>query len=378
MIENIRVQNFKAIANAELSLTPLHLLIGPNDTGKTSFLEAIAAVSRSLDHMPNDTFLGRWSSRQLVHSAVDGRTVKFEAEVSGNVLGTYELNVSFPSDDRTVRFLSATFNNKSLMYSESSTLTGHSNRSAMISNPSFDLCKELADTLCPCWYLRWTARNLSLPATLSPERHLRLVGNGFGLPTLLDDLLGIDRHRFDELEKAFCKQFPGVRGLQLKQEKAFDSPVDDPEQTLSLSRGNGKQVYFVLESGAEIPAPQAAEGMLYTLAYMAISYLPNPPKILLVEEPENGIHPARVREIVRLLRRMTEGENAIQVIMTSHSPYLVDEMMPSEVTWCRRENGNIVTERLDENSLVKQQQDLFELGEIWSNYLDNNQETAAQ
>jgi len=99
---------------------------------------------------------------------------------------------------------------------------------------------------------------------------------------------------------------------------------------------------------------------------------------LLVEEPENGIHPARVREIVRLLRRMTEGENAIQVIMTSHSPYLVDEMRPSEVTWCRRENGSIVTERLDENSLVKQQQDLFELGEIWSNYLDNNQETAAQ
>jgi len=206
---------------------------------------------------------------------------------------------------------------------------------------------------------------------------LRLAGNGFGLPTMLDDLLGIDRHRFDELERSFCTQFPGIRKLQLKQEKAFDSPVDDPEQTLSLSKGNGKQLYFLLENGAEIPAPQAAEGMLYTLAYMAIAYLPKPPRILLVEEPENGIHPGRVREIVRLLRQMTEGENAIQVIMTSHSPYLVDEMKPSEVTWCKREDGNIVIQRLDENALVKQQQDLFELGEIWSNYLDTSKEPAA-
>ena len=164
--------------------------------------------------------------------------------------------------------------------------------------------------------------------------------------------------------------FPAVADIQLRQEKAFNSPVDDPEETLRLEPGNGKQLYFLLRNGSSIPAPQAAEGMLYTLAYLAISYLPQPPKILLVEEPENGIHPARVREIVRLLRQMTESDPAIQVIMTSHSPYLVDEMKPEEVTWCRRDNGNVVTQRLDTNETVMRQKDLFELGEIWSNYLD--------
>ncbi|WP_246105796.1 AAA family ATPase [Rosistilla ulvae] len=243
---------------------------------------------------------------------------------------------------------------------------------------NFPLCERLADAISPCWYLRWSARNLSLPATLSPKRHLRLAGNGFGLPTMLDDLLGESRERFGELERKFCAQFSGVKGLQLKQEQAFDSPVDDPEQTLTLKPGNGKQLYFLLENGSEIPAPQAAEGMLYTLAYLAIAYLPKPPKILLVEEPENGIHPGRVREIVRLLRQMTENDPKIQVIMTSHSPYLVDEMQPHEVTWCRRENGRVTTQRLDANELVQQQKDLFELGEIWSNYLDTSSELAPQ
>lgn len=105
--------------------------------------------------------------------------------------------------------------------------------------------------------------------------------------------------------------------LRIQQEPAYDSPIDDPEGTLKLTPGEGKQLYFEYRSGVVIPAPQAAEGMLYTLAYLAITFLPEPPRILLVEEPENGIHPARVREVVRLLRRLTQRDNPVQVVMAS-------------------------------------------------------------
>ena len=97
MLERIRVQNFKAIADAELELTPLHLLIGPNDSGKTSFLEAIAALSRSLDHPIDRTFLGRWRGRQLVHSGSIEPVVEFEGGLTGNMgTGVYHLQCEFP------------------------------------------------------------------------------------------------------------------------------------------------------------------------------------------------------------------------------------------------------------------------------------------
>jgi len=371
MLKQIRVQNFKAIADCTLDLSPLHLLIGPNDSGKTSFLEAIAAVSRSLDHQAASTFLGRWSGQQLVHAGCGDNAVVFESVIEGNVAGIYKLAYGFPTKDRTVSLLRSSWNNTSIL-SSGDTLTGHRSRKRSLSHPAFEEANALCEAIAPCWYLRWSARNLSLPATLSPERHLRLAGNGFGLPTMLDDLLGSDRDSFGELERKFCAQFPDVKGLKLKQEAAFNSPFDDPEQTLALQPGNGKQLYFLLVNGAEIPAPQAAEGMLYTLAFMAISYLPDPPKLLLVEEPENGIHPGRMQSIVRLLREMTEKTPSIQIIMTSHSPFLVDEMEPHEVTWCRKENSIITTERLDKNDLVRQQKGLFDLGEIWSNYLDSS------
>ena len=44
MITRFGVKNFKALRDVELELTPLHVLIGPNDSGKTSILQALAAV----------------------------------------------------------------------------------------------------------------------------------------------------------------------------------------------------------------------------------------------------------------------------------------------------------------------------------------------
>jgi len=373
MLSSVRIRNFKAIADTRINLTPLHLLIGPNDSGKTSMLEVIAALSRSLDHRLQSTFLGRWSDRQLVHAFAKERTITIAGKVDGALSGTYELQCEFPGPAKQVVLRKAIWNNGqelSIGYGKENTLTGYQNAHQLAEHPGYEEASELANSICPCWFLRWSARNLSLPATLKPDRTLRLEGNGFGLPTLLDDLLGHDRSSFTRVEELLSKQFPEVKGLRLKQESAFDSPVDVPEQTLALTVGSGKQLYFILEGGAEIPAPQMAEGILYVTAYLAILQLPDPPKILLIEEPENGIHPARVREVVKLLRGITEERPETQIIMASHSPYLVDEMNPNEVTWCRKENGRIITERLDENKTVQRQKGLFELGEIWSNYLD--------
>lgn len=375
MIKQIRVQRFKAIEDATLDLTPFHLLIGPNDSGKTSFLEAIAALSRSLDHPIAKAFLGRWDGQQLVHGRSEMRSVHLSAMIKEDSLRNYTLTCEFPTQGKQIRLSSASLDGQSISSAYNYTLSvgpeGDNQRSS-----GYDEAVRLQRLLCPVWYMRWSARTLALPATLDPDRNFRLEGNGFGLPTLIDDLLSSNRQRFDQMKKRFQESFPNVVSIRLRQEAAFKNLIDDPEETLSLKPGNGKQIYFILSDDTAIPASQAAEGMLYTLAYLAIASLPNPPKILLVEEPENGIHPARVREIVSLLRQLTEGSSPIQIIMTSHSPYLVDEMQPDEVTWCHRRHGQIVTQRLDQNQVVEKQKDLFELGEIWSNYLDIPEDTA--
>ena len=77
MITKFRVQNYKALRDVTLDLTPMHLLIGPNDSGKTSILEAIAALCRSVDHAVPECFPGTWSDDELVWNQVDDPVVSF-------------------------------------------------------------------------------------------------------------------------------------------------------------------------------------------------------------------------------------------------------------------------------------------------------------
>ena len=74
-------------------------------------------------------------------------------------------------------------------------------------------------------------------------------------------------------------------------------------------------------------------GVLF-LGLLALIHSPEPPKLLLIEEPEKGVYPKRLEEVIRLLRRLHEAPSvraAPQIIMTTHSPYLLTSFRPDEV-----------------------------------------------
>lgn len=70
-------------------------------------------------------------------------------------------------------------------------------------------------------------------------------------------------------------------------------------------------------------AEEVSEGVLYFLALLCIVHQPDPPKLLLLEEPEKGIHPRRIREVMDFIFELARMRD-IQIILTSHSPYVVD------------------------------------------------------
>ncbi|MCY2963883.1 MAG: ATP-binding protein [Planctomycetota bacterium] len=115
------------------------------------------------------------------------------------------------------------------------------------------------------------------------------------------------------------------------------------------------------------PFPSCSEGMLLVLAYLTILNLPKPPRLLLVEEPENGIHPRRLADILTILKELVAEQKECQVILTTHSPYVLDHFQPEEVTLCRKgSDGAICVRRLSESQTVNDQKDIFTLGEIWA------------
>ncbi|MCY7352978.1 MAG: AAA family ATPase, partial [Cytophagaceae bacterium] len=67
------------------------------------------------------------------------------------------------------------------------------------------------------------------------------------------------------------------------------------------------------------------EGTLCFLALLCIIHQPSPPKLLLIEEPERGIHPRRIREVMNFIFRLAEEKDDVQIILTTHNEHVLND-----------------------------------------------------
>ncbi len=372
MIKTLRVKNFKALRDIEIHFTPIHVLIGPNDSGKTSILDVLAALCRSVDHTLTDAFLGSWKGRELVWNGRSDLPVRIDVDFDEDGIAGYGISVQFGMHDRKAMTIKE-FVMKGVERFELDSKLNITTIKHMLDNPAWSPphsheFQAVQKLLAGVHYYYWNPRFMALPVAPESKRRFRMETNGFGLALCLDDIMGYSRDKFDQLERRFTELFPHIKSIKLIQEEAYRAPVDNPEQVTMLNKADGKGLYFEMkDSGQLVPASQASDGTLLVLAYMTILYLPQPPRLLLIEEPENGIHPQRLRNIIEVLRNLVQEQSYTQVVLTTHSPYGLDLFKPEEVTLCTKlETGEIKTTRMSDSPVVLQQLDVFTLGEIWT------------
>jgi len=87
------------------------------------------------------------------------------------------------------------------------------------------------------------------------------------------------------------------------------------------------------EGGAEYPARLLSEGTLRLLCIIGLSVSPRPPAVVVYEEPENGVNPARLDLIAQIIKDSSRRENGSQFILTTHSPLLC-HTLPEHLIVC--------------------------------------------
>jgi predicted ATPase len=189
---------------------------------------------------------------------------------------------------------------------------------------------------------------------LSPNPVLTPTGDN--LATVVDAIsAGPDRSAITDLERVLNAEIPTLRGISLK---STQDSLKSLEFTLV---GNGRP--FVT-----IPAAQASDGALLLTAFLSLAY-GNTPEILLIEEPENGLHPSRLKLVIDILRKISTGEvgnRPRQVLVTTHSPILLNYAKPEEVRIFQRDQdgGTRVTPMTKVPDIDKLLQE-FAVGELW-------------
>ncbi|WP_367161455.1 AAA family ATPase [Fischerella sp.] len=110
----------------------------------------------------------------------------------------------------------------------------------------------------------------------------------------------------------------------------------------------------------------ASDGTLKLLAYLILLNDPNPPQLLCIEEPENGLHH---RLLEPLSEELLAYSQRAQVFVSTHSPFFVNTIKDPKYLWIfqRENNGYATVTRADE---IPDAKDFIEsqagLGDLWS------------
>lgn len=153
----------------------------------------------------------------------------------------------------------------------------------------------------------------------------------------------------------------GLKPLVLECSK---KPCEEVENYFTNLQGGLLQL-FVAERGlsAPIPSSRLSDGILRYFCLIAILLHPEPPPLICIEEPELGLHPDALSSVAKMLM---EASERCQLIVTTHSPELIDELSetPESIVVCERADAGTQMKRLDAGRLQKWLK-RYRLGELW-------------
>ena len=359
MINTFRAKNYGCLKDVTVGLTPLHAFIGPNDSGKSTILRGIRTVVQFAGgkFTPSGGLLHPFDP-QLDTRRSSGNGPSTETIVACGI-GTEWYGIVQITDSKTTEVLGSS---SSGVGEAPATAAGRawSEKSALLSAKTADpAIHALRNELRGVRLLRLDPDSLREPSPLIPENEPLdfFSERGFGLPSVYQAVLGRGDEASDTIRSAIRKLFPMIRRIGVKS-----------------SSDNRFALEGELQNGNTIRASAMSEGLLYFLAFLVLQYL-EPVSILLIEEPENGLHPARIQQVLQTMREFVD-QSGTQVIMATHSPLVINELNPEEVSVVTRpslEEGTKVTPIKDTPNFEKRSS-VYALGELWLAYADGNVE----
>jgi predicted ATPase len=375
-IEYLRVKNYRTLRDLELkNITPLTVFLGPNGSGKSTIFDVFAFLSESFSVGLRKAWDRRGRFRELRSRGSDGPIVielkyrekprdpiiTYHLAISENNKGPYveEEWLQWRRGDRGKPF-------KFLDFREGAgrVITGEmpdekderiEERLASTEMLAVNTLGQFAKhprvsalrSFITGWYLSYlTADNTRGIPEAGPQE--RLSATGDNLPNVIQYLKEQHPDRLEQILYTLSQRVPRL-------EKVEAEMMQDGRLLLQIKDAPFEQ---------PILAKFASDGTLKMLAYLTVLYDPEPPQLLGIEEPENHLHPRLLPQLAEECRSASAGT---QLMVTTHSPFLVNGLKPEEL-WVlyRDEQGYTKAQRTADMQGVKEFiEEGALLGDLW-------------
>ena len=359
MIRRIQIENFKSLADVTVDLGPFTVLIGKNGAGKSAFLQALEVLSWLIRHKSiNETFDREGVTfSELVSLKAQTKRIVWRCEVDVSLSGRaasaqldYVVSIGKRRHVHVGVELAKLVEDRGaslaeLMGTGRPCLGRRSSQIAIAEEGENRLKYEGAVIAHSLLQEVWDQTFLfgeefpilgALAAELAGFRHFQIWGpeslrlnskgkagllgeKGQDLPSVIAELKARrDEHgSYRQLLKEMQTVYPWLDEIEVRHLPGGDFGLSFVERA---GETNKKRLKYS-------PA-QVSDGFLRLLALTTLKYQTDSVPVLGYEEPENGLHPQVLEESVRRLRDI--AKSGTQVIVTTHSPYLLDYLMEAE------------------------------------------------
>ncbi len=373
-LRRMRVRGFKSLADFDLK-TPsdLQLIIGGNGAGKSSILQALAFIRAIASGQAAAFFEDRgWSpsdARTKVKTTLRSNIITFrlhlEEEDGVRIYWYFWWNLiekQIDLEEIWVQERDAEYAHRIINY--------HRDREIFIS-PSDDIDANYA--------IKGVRPDGSVVAFLSLEGRVQDFVAGLrewaaGIRSL--ELLSPTQMRQGargsatdigmrgERLSGFLASLSAERKASLISRLQVFYPLSGLETTRKRAGWIDLQIAEQYENFRSIGAAHMSDGFMRMLGLAAIPEFADAVSLVLLDEVEDGIDPHVLPAFIQLIAR----ESRAQLIMTSHSPSLVNSFTPSQISFVARDgDGRSVSAPFDDLSVLKDELAYFGPGEIWAN-----------
>jgi predicted ATPase len=362
MLSKLRVQHYKSLFDTEVDLEPLTVFIGPNGSGKSNICESLAVLSDFLHRSIENQI---WTIRDFLVKSLQsaskspgnieskfwhGKSDYLSFEVKSSTSIENDLNIKEQIILDLSVYLDYNQNTVSIKTRKKTGTYGDTKSHSEFLASIIYSDSPIAACLKKVKIYDFTPTALSSDI---PTNEMDRIGQGIAYS--LVDILHSSRESFDELEERLTQLVPNIKRILMPRDKrAFSLALMDRY------------------SEHPIPASDISDGTLRILAFLTALYQENTPSIICFEEIENGVHPWLLHKMMELLKIVsTEGisGNPVQVLITTHSPVLLNYVEPHQVRAVELDNeGKTQVHALPTDSVrFKKALEAYDgsLGELW-------------
>jgi predicted ATPase len=341
MITQLHLENFKGHLDTRLALPRFAILVGDNGSGKTSVLEALRFPGEHLQQMlPSEL-------DELLRRGAHRIGLTFEGQGSQPWTGSIDLDSQTSSDWNM-------------------TIKGHSTEGPFQSSIAITQTqhghemRRLSKLVGPIRLYRFRADQVAAVA-YSAQSQTVVAEDGAQTAVVLADLKLADDERFDRIESALRKIVPSFQRLRIG-----PAMIEVPHNSQPV---RGSKLHLDFQGATNVPAHRASHGTLVTLALLTVLHSNDRPGVILLDDFDHSLHPRAQMELVRMIKDLLELDEFrdTQVIATTHSPYVLDEVSPSNViAFALREDGTVASKPLSEHPDAAKVTGALKAGELWT------------